>query len=138
MLYWARALFFIQYALITSFIFICFYSVSHTFTSAYKKAMNSNYPQVQVVARHEDVRQQLGEYGQKYLNPSIIMHKLILPRELFFQKAKGDDDKKAESSSELTGFSSNPKNVSSPFGVHGNNYSLYDINNPSGQFGRLH
>ncbi len=41
---------------------------------------------------------------------------------------------------EASNFAGNPSASpapSSPYGVHGNNYSLYDINSPTGQFGKL-
>ena len=31
----------------------------------------------------------------------------------------------------------NPEALNNPYGIHGNNYSLYDVNNPSGSLSKL-
>lgn len=123
-----------MYQFLLNIVTLCVFSYAllHIGALIKDKAEKSMAGNPKAVSRVESVRQEYGVFGQKYANkdvrssepPSAAQQSLMdLP------KKYRDTD---EAQSQLTGFAANPQSPGSPFGPHGNNYSLYDINNPSG------
>lgn len=64
----------------------------------------------------KSARRQYGEYGRKFTGNQKTDFPLLRHQ---------------------TPYISNSNTLSSPYGAHGNNFSLYDINSPGGQWGKL-
>lgn len=78
------------------------------------------------------IREQYGEYGRD-LSQDYRQYR-------FQQQPKNPAEvlmPKPDFNTPLTDSKDIANNLGSPYGKHGNNYSLYDINSPTGHWGKL-
>ena len=84
------------------------------------------------------IRNQYGTYGRKYsddykqyrqeqLEQRSVDRSLPIP---LASDSSSSDRNPIQNNS-------NPKTLNNPQGIHGNNYSLYDINSPTGHLGKM-
>ena len=87
-----------------------------------------------VITKPDAIRSEYGAYGERFASKDTFGKEPPSGAEQSLMELPKKYQHTDEYQSQLTGFTSNPQNPGSPFGIHGNNQSAYDINSPSGAF----